>query len=107
MPTRTLSELADLCGAVLDGDGTRIVEGPATLSEATAREISFYANPRYREDLAATRAAAVVVGTDVASPRADLALLRCKDPNRAFTAVISAFHEAEPAQAVGVHPSAV
>jgi UDP-3-O-[3-hydroxymyristoyl] glucosamine N-acyltransferase len=107
MPTRTLSELADLCGAVLDGDGTRVVEGLASLREATPREISFYANPRYREDLEATRAAAVVVGHDVPSPRKDLALLRCKDPNRAFTAVIGAFHEGEPAPLPGVHPSAV
>jgi UDP-3-O-[3-hydroxymyristoyl] glucosamine N-acyltransferase len=107
MTTRTLSELADLCGAVLQGDGTRVVEGPASLAEASSRHISLFSSPRYRADLDATKAAAVVVAEDLPAPREDLALLRCKDPNRAFTAIIRAFLEDEPAPPAGVHESAI
>src|SRR5688572_30966155 len=107
MPSRTLAELAHLCGAVVDGDSTRTVEGPAALADAGPREISFLANPRYTPQLATTKAGAVVVARDCASPRADLVLLRCDDPNRAFTKVVESFAPRDPAPAPGVHPSAV
>jgi UDP-3-O-[3-hydroxymyristoyl] glucosamine N-acyltransferase len=107
MITRTVAELAQLCDAELEGDGARVVEGPASLSEATPREISFYAHPKYRHQLAETRAAAVLVKRGVDVPRHDLAVLRCADPSAAFTRVIRAFVAAEPPPAPGIHPSAV
>lgn len=106
MRSRTLAELAALCGAVLDGDPSRLVGGAATLSEAGPGEISFLANPRYAPQLATTRAGAVVVTRDCVAPRADLALLRCDDPNRAFTEVVRAFAPPDIAPAAGVHQSA-
>jgi UDP-3-O-[3-hydroxymyristoyl] glucosamine N-acyltransferase len=107
MITRTLAELADLCGAELEGDGARVVEGPASLSAANAREISFFAHPKYRGELLETRAAAVLVKRGAAIPRTDLALLRCADPSAAFTRVIRAFVDVEDAPVPGVHASAV
>jgi UDP-3-O-[3-hydroxymyristoyl] glucosamine N-acyltransferase len=107
MITRTLAELADLCGAELEGDGARVVEGPASLSEATQREISFFAHPKYREELLGTRAAAVLVKRGTEIPRSDLSLLFCKDPSAAFTRVIHAFVAEEKKPAAGIHPSAV
>jgi len=106
MTSRTLAELAQLCGAVVDGDAARTIDGPAALADAGPREISFLANPRYTPQLATTRAGAVVVARNCASQRADLVLLRCDDPNRAFTAVVEAFAPRDPAPAPGVHPSA-
>ena len=58
---KPLSELARLTGATLEGDGNVVVERVATLERATGRDIAFLANPRYRAQLAATRAAAVIV----------------------------------------------
>lgn len=107
MITRTLSELADLCGAELEGDGAREVEGPASLGEASPREISFFAHPKYRDQLLLTRAAAVLVKRGAEIPRADLSLLRCADPSAAFTRVIRAFVNLEEAPVPGLHPSAV
>ena len=107
MITRTVSELAELCGATLEGDGDRTVTGPATLSEATPEEISFLGNPLYEQELESTRAAAVVIGTDVRPARTDLVLLRCADPNRAFTRVVEAFQADEARVEPGVHDTAV
>ena len=107
MITRTVAELARLCGAELQGDGARLIEGPASLSEATSREISFYAHPKYRHQLVETRAAAVLVKQGVEVPRDDVAILRCADPSAAFTRVIRAFVAEEPRPAPGVHSSAV
>ncbi len=107
MPAITLSELARLCEAELVGDGERVVHGPAGLAEAGEDEVSFLANPRYRSLLAETRAAAVVVGRDVEEAPPGVALLRCEDPNEAFSRVIEAFVEPDPVPAVGLHPSCV
>lgn len=107
MTTRTLSELARLCGAVVDGDPSRPIDGAANLADAGPREISFFSNPRYRAQLEGTRAGAVVVAPDIEKPRADLVFLRVPKPDAAFTAIVRAFSEEEPAPVAGVHPSAV
>jgi len=107
MIQRTASELAELCEAVLEGDGARVLVGPAALDEARADQVSFVRSERHAAGLAATRAGAVLVPLELRSPRADLALLRCADPSRAFSRVVEAFRPALPRPAPGVHPSAV
>ncbi|MDE0891750.1 MAG: UDP-3-O-(3-hydroxymyristoyl)glucosamine N-acyltransferase [Planctomycetota bacterium] len=107
MTTKTLAELAVICGATLDGDGERVVSGPASLSDAGPTEISFLANSLYEKLLATTAAAAVIVSSDYESEREDLTLLRCENPNSAFTAVVQAFAGDQSAVDPGVHPSAV
>jgi UDP-3-O-[3-hydroxymyristoyl] glucosamine N-acyltransferase len=107
MSTRTLSELAELCGAVLDGDGALAIDGPASLLDAGPREISFLANPRYQSQLATTRAAAVLVTPEVRETRPGLALLRCADPNAAFTRIVRAFAGDEALPRPGLDPRAV
>ncbi len=106
MPVRTLAELAEHCGALLEGDGDRRVTGPADLEDATGDEISFLANPRYAPLLESTAAAGVVVGHGVTRPRESLTLLRVEDPNRAFTTIVSLFAEEEQPAAPGIDPNA-
>jgi UDP-3-O-[3-hydroxymyristoyl] glucosamine N-acyltransferase len=77
------------------------------LAEAGPEEVSFMADERYRSQLERTRAGAVIVKPGIDAPREDLALLRCADPNSAFSAVVSLFAGPEHAAVPGVHPSAV
>jgi UDP-3-O-[3-hydroxymyristoyl] glucosamine N-acyltransferase len=107
MIRRTASELAELCGAVLEGDGARVIVGPAALGEARPDQVSFVRSARHAREFAATRAGAVLIPLDLAAVRGDLALLRCKDPSRAFSRVVAAFRPQEPKPEPGVHPSAV
>jgi len=109
MTSSTLSELAQLLDAVLVGDGNRVVRGAAPLLEATCDEVSFLADLRYRKDLEATQAAAVVVGQELAADfeREGLVLLVCKDPGQAFSTAVEAFARCAPPVAEGVHPTAV
>jgi len=58
---RTLKEIVDMFGGELRGDGAIHVESIASLKEATPRQISFLANPKYRNQLPTTKAAAVIV----------------------------------------------
>jgi UDP-3-O-[3-hydroxymyristoyl] glucosamine N-acyltransferase len=107
MARRTLSELAELCGAVLEGDPARTVTGPASLSDAGPEEVSFCAQPRYRRELERTRAGAVVVPQALEVERRDLALLRCRDASRAFSKVVESFAPERWRPEPGVHTSAV
>ncbi len=107
MITLTVSELAELCGAVLEGEGERRVVGPAALAEARPDQVSFLGNPAYVRELERTRAGAVIVPPGVQPRRRDLTLLRCANPNRAFTRVIEAFLPVRPGPEPGVHETAV
>ncbi len=59
---KTLSQLASMIGADVEGDGDIVVTGVAALDEAGAGDLSFLANSKYEKLLDRTGAAAVVVG---------------------------------------------
>jgi len=95
-----------LCGAELEGDGTRVVDGPASLRDAGPSHVSFFTHPRFRAELDSTRAAGVLVPRGTSLPGRSLALLHCQDPSVAFTQVVGAFVEPEEPPVPGVHASA-
>lgn len=104
-PVQTLAELAHAFGLEVRGDGSRAIHGVATLSRAGPEQLGFLANPRYRRDLANSRAAAVVLrAQDLAHWPGDA--LIATDPYAAFARIAALF---EPHEAViaGIHPSAV
>ena len=57
----SLAELAAQLDVPFRGDGSVRIEGVATLQNAVAGRLSFLANPRYRQYLGGTQAAAVVI----------------------------------------------
>lgn len=107
MTALTVFEIAGLCGATVEGEGGRTIVGPASLASAEANQISFLASERYRRELQETRAAAVLVPHGLEVERGEVTLLRCEDPQRAFTAVVAAFAEPVERPAPGIHPTAV
>lgn len=107
MIQRTASELAELCEAVLEGDGARVLVGPAALDEARSDQVSFVRSARHAGELATTRAGAVIVPFDLSARRGDVALLRCQDPSRAFSRVVEAFRHPLPKPPAGIHATAV
>jgi UDP-3-O-[3-hydroxymyristoyl] glucosamine N-acyltransferase len=100
----TAAALAERFGLDLRGDGARIIDGVATLARAGAGQLAFLANPRYRSQLAACAAGAVVLRAEDADAW-DGAALIAKDPYAAF-AKIAALFDHRPAVASGIHPSA-
>ncbi len=101
----TAADLADRFSLQLRGDGQVRIAGVATLASAGPGQLAFLANPRYRGQLAQSRAAVVVVRAEDADAVPGTALV-ARDPYVAF-ARISALFEAVPARAPGIHPSAV
>ncbi|MGA8055015.1 MAG: UDP-3-O-(3-hydroxymyristoyl)glucosamine N-acyltransferase [Burkholderiales bacterium] len=104
-PTLRLHEIVERFGGELVGDPLVVIARVATLRSAGEGDLAFLANPRYRSELAATRAAAVIVPVPerntTAVPRIVVA-----DPYLYFAKVSAALNP-PPATVPGIHPTAV
>jgi len=101
----SLVELADRYGLEFTGEEGKSVTGIATLAEAGPGDIAFFANNRYLQQLASTRAAAVILLPEFVA-RCPVACLVTDKPYIAF-ARISRLFDKSPQSAPGVHPTAV
>ncbi|MGH8266602.1 MAG: UDP-3-O-(3-hydroxymyristoyl)glucosamine N-acyltransferase [Steroidobacteraceae bacterium] len=101
----SLGELAVRFGCELRGDPEARVERVATLANADAAAVAFLANPRYRPQLATTRAGAVVLNAGAAADCPAHALL-AENPYATYARIAAVLHPSAPLLP-GVHPSAV
>src|SRR4051794_25668662 len=109
---RSLKELAAAVGGEGHGDASLQIRGGNGLEDAAPGEGSFYGNTRYRKQLEATRASAVLVpqSADVPS-RAGIAFVRVPNPHLAYAKISALFHPRatfKPGVSAGahVHPEA-
>src|SRR5438067_2288263 len=101
----SLGELAVRFGCELRGDPDRRVEHVATLANADERSLAFLANPRYRQQLLATRAGAVVLG-GASAAECPTAMLLSENPYATYARIAAVLHPL-PAVVPGVHPTAL
>ncbi|HWD15682.1 MAG TPA: LpxD N-terminal domain-containing protein, partial [Casimicrobiaceae bacterium] len=99
-----LAELAARTGATLDGDGSVRVARVATLEHAGPGDIAFLANPKYRAQLATTRAGAVIVAAAAAGSTA-LPKLVSLNPYATYARVAEILHPS-PREPAGRHATA-
>lgn len=104
--TFTLQELASISGGELVGDPALAITGAASLAEATAGEITFFANPKYASQLRSTRASAAFVPADFTQP-IEPAQIRVADPENAFQQIALKFAPAPIRYEPMIHPTAV
>ncbi|MEY2440015.1 MAG: UDP-3-O-[3-hydroxymyristoyl] glucosamine N-acyltransferase [Verrucomicrobiota bacterium] len=104
--TLTLQEIAEQSAGELKGDSQQHVTGAASLAEATAGEITFFANPKYAAQLRRTRATAVFVPLDF-TESVTASTIRVANPAQAFQQVVLRFAPPPITFAPGVHSSAV
>jgi UDP-3-O-[3-hydroxymyristoyl] glucosamine N-acyltransferase len=96
---KTLAELAQVVGGKVIGDGEILIRRVAPIDEAAPGEITFLANPRYRQFLADSAASAIIVGPGVIkdiAPAAGKAYLESRDPYLAFARILQLFNPAPP-----------
>jgi UDP-3-O-[3-hydroxymyristoyl] glucosamine N-acyltransferase len=101
----SLGELAVRFGCELRGDPQARVERVATLANADSHALAFLANPRYRAQLAQTRAAAVVLDAASAADCPTHVLLAA-NPYATYARIAAILHPDPPAPA-GVHATAL
>jgi UDP-3-O-[3-hydroxymyristoyl] glucosamine N-acyltransferase len=82
----TLEDLARAVDARLHGDGAMVISGVADLRDAESGQISFVADPKFREHLGRTGASAVVVTEDLLSS-VPCAALVVADPYLAYARI--------------------
>ena len=103
----TVRELAEILGAVCEGDGGLEISGVASIETARASEVSFAAGKKAAGLAAGSHAGCLIVAHDFpADGAARRPVIRVTDPRSAFARVIAHFHPPEPVLP-GIHPSAV
>ena len=101
----SLGELAVRFGCELVGDPSATISRVATLLNADAESLSFFANKAYRDQLRQTSAAAVIVHPDDAHDCPVNALL-ADDPYLAYARIADVMYPSSDLS-VGIHRSAV
>jgi UDP-3-O-[3-hydroxymyristoyl] glucosamine N-acyltransferase len=101
----SLGEIAVRFGCELRGDPDTLVDHVATLAGAGAGSLSFVANPRYKPQLAQTRATAVVLDKSCAEACPGAALI-CANPHATYARIAAVLHPQSHGPA-GVHATAV
>lgn len=101
-----LDEIVARLGGTLAGDdGSLVVSQVGALASASAGQIAFLAQPKYRQQLQSTQASAVIVPPQFSSATS---LPRIIHPNPyAYYARVVALLNPQPQRPRGVHPSAV
>jgi UDP-3-O-[3-hydroxymyristoyl] glucosamine N-acyltransferase len=101
----TLGELAVRFGCELRGDPDTPVDSVATLSNAHPRAVTFLANPKYRTQVASTKAAAVIIDPKNADA-CKVAALVCANPYATYARIAATLHPL-PRPPAGIHATAV
>jgi UDP-3-O-[3-hydroxymyristoyl] glucosamine N-acyltransferase len=104
LPARA-GDRAAIVDARVVGNADALIDGVGTLATARSGQLSFLANPAYRDALRATRASAVLLSEDALAHCPAAALVH-DDPYAAWACLLEALFPPTPVEA-GVHPSAV
>ncbi|MDB5892942.1 MAG: UDP-3-O-(3-hydroxymyristoyl) glucosamine N-acyltransferase [Rhodoferax sp.] len=104
-----LSEIIERLGGELQGDPGLSIEGLAPLESAGPGELAFLSNPKYRQQLAASRAACVIVGPAMQAVAIERgACIVTPDPYLYFARLTQLWRrQSGRGPRAGVHPSAV
>lgn len=103
--TYTVRQLAEFLGAQLEGDGSAVIEGIASIDEATPAQVTFAADGKFAARLAQSRAGAAIVATS--SPAAaPMPLLRVANVQASLVKLLTQAIGREDVPAAGVHPTA-
>ena len=105
MASIRLADLAQQLNAELHGDGDIVITGVASMHSAKSHQITFLSNSRYREQLAACNAGAVVL-TEADLPFCTSAALVVRNPYLTY-ALMAQIMDTTPAPAKDIAPSAV
>jgi UDP-3-O-[3-hydroxymyristoyl] glucosamine N-acyltransferase len=104
----TLGSIASFLNVELRGDASRVVDGVAPLDTAGPTEISFFANPKYADQAASTRAAGVLCRPeDAAGLAAGCAALVSPKPYRDYALITARSFDRRPRAEPGIHATAV
>ncbi len=104
---RSLKEIAEIIDGELIGDSGIVITGVSGIKEAREGDITFIANPRYRNLINSTQASAIIISAEE-QIKVDIPLIQTENPSLAFARVLEIFSKERTKRlAVGIHSSAV
>lgn len=101
----TLSQIVAQLGGEVRGEDVAVA-AVAPAAHAQAHEITFLANPKYKQEVLASQAGAVIVSEKAAADFSERNVIVCQDPYLYFAKVARLFHPVVAATP-SVHASAV
>jgi UDP-3-O-[3-hydroxymyristoyl] glucosamine N-acyltransferase len=102
---KTLGEIVQLVGGVLEGDAKCKISGFAGIDDAKAGDLTFVESKKYRKFLNSTSASAVIIPLNV-KPPSSLNVIFHRSPSEAFAAAVEALSPVEAIHRSGIHPKA-
>jgi UDP-3-O-[3-hydroxymyristoyl] glucosamine N-acyltransferase len=104
-----LHQITEALGGQLHGDVNQHITGLASLKLATSSDISFVSNIKYEQELAASRAACVIVSPRLAALAEKRGSYIVTDQPYVYFALLTQFWKQQhsPQSAGSIHPSAV
>jgi UDP-3-O-[3-hydroxymyristoyl] glucosamine N-acyltransferase len=103
--TYTVSQLADLVGGTLRGDGSALIAGVAEVSEAGPNEATWVSRSKYEAAIQSGRAGVVLVPSDF--PATPMPAILCEHIDRGVAALLGAFAKPVSRPDPGIHPTAI
>ncbi|MFH2065877.1 MAG: UDP-3-O-(3-hydroxymyristoyl)glucosamine N-acyltransferase [Pseudomonadota bacterium] len=101
---KTLAEIAQTVNGVVFGNPDQMISGAAPFDDASDKDITFVAAPKFLKRMDSCKAGAMIVPEGVSRPGANLVVV--KNPLIAFTKVLELLYPFLP-QKPGIHPTAV
>jgi UDP-3-O-[3-hydroxymyristoyl] glucosamine N-acyltransferase len=106
MQNYTLSQIAELLSAELQGDGALEIKKIATLANARSGHIAFLANKKYRSQLETTQASAVIV-SEADAPYFNGSKIIVANPYVSYAKLAQLMDTTPRSASTGIHASAV
>lgn len=103
MQTKTVKEIAHHVNGRIVGSDSVVISEAATLDSAGAGQITFLSNPKYASKVETTKAAAVLVSSQINTSAVQIIT---EDPYYAFMQVVVLLHGHREHPAVGIHKNA-
>lgn len=101
-----LQQIADLVEGKVDPSCETEITGISCLRNASSHDLSFYESRRYRQQLCATKAGAVLVPADF-QETAPCPVIKVKDPSAAFDLIVARFVPTPRTPLPEIHPQAL
>jgi len=102
--SRTVTELAEYLGGIVQGDGEALISGLGALETAGPAELTFLANPKYASKVAETSAGAVLMAPG--GERYGRTAIEVANPYLGFAKLLTLFYTT-PHEPLGLLPEAV
>ena len=100
----TIKELARELGGELIGDGEATVSSISDIAESKKGDIAFVMKKKFESTIKNTKASCVIVPTQI--NKAEVPIIKCKNPNLAFKKVVELLCKETPNIFTGVHKTA-